>query len=538
MSELYALYDSNVDLTHKKRFGQFFTDERVARFMVGWVLALGAHEIYDPAFGLGAFYLASKAINKSISFAGSEVDSTILNFWRERNVLDNLSVSLEDYLRKWGVVRPAIVCNPPYMRFQRFLAREEVFKTFEEHLGLKLSGYTNIASAFLIKSVSELSYGGRLAYVMPLEFLNTGYGTLVKRQMITEGLIHAIIRLDCEKDAFPDVTTSSGIILFEKTATRNFTRYYVVRELGELEQLLDRVPENVVKQDQLQPHEKWFKYFDAERLQMRTNYLAPLSTYGAFSRGIATGANKFFALKPSQIASLGLTNAELVRCVTKSSQIRKPVFTDCDFNELASADTPVFLLNVNAYLSEQAARYIRHGEEQAFNKRYLTRFRNPWYRLESRQPSPLLFGVFSRDGYKVIRNYSKALNLTCYHGFQPNLFGLQFVDHLFLYLMSAAGRKILALNMRKYGDSLDKFEPNDLNHALAPSIEWFSRIGEQEAREEVEGVILHGRLSSKLERVFDTLVHTQQLLSADDDSVRSISAGDHKRQAPQLRDSF
>lgn len=80
------------------------------------------------------------------------------------------------------------------------------------------------------------------------------------------------------------------------------------------------------------------------------------------------------------------------------------------------------------------------------------------------------------------------------------------MNHLFLYLMSAAGRKILALNMRKYGDSLNKFEPNDLNHTLVPSTEWFSRITEQEAVNETETVRVRGKLSARMEHIFDTLI--------------------------------
>ena len=86
-----------------------------------------------------------------------------------------------------------------------------------------------------------------------------------------------------------------------------------------------------------------------------------------------------------------------------------------------------------------------------------------------REPSPILIGVFSRGGYKIARNETQALNLTCFHGFRPNALGERRVDGLFLYLSSEVGRKIVSMSARMYGDSLTKFEPNDLNSALAPS---------------------------------------------------------------------
>lgn len=513
-SNVYSPYVTTTSLAHRQRFGQFFTEERVARFMLAWVIIPGLDEVYDPAFGLGAFYLASRAMSHTVAFRGSEVDSTILNFWRARTQAPNLSLSHEDYLQKWGQHHPAIVCNPPYMRFQKFLSRDQVFKAFNQHIGLHVSGYTNIASAFLMKSISELTTGGRLAYIMPLEFLNTGYGTLVKEYMLRQGRIHAIVRLDCEKDVFPDITTSIGIILFEKTLSPDVTRYYVIRQLEELETLLQRQPENIVSQQELRAQEKWLKHFEPYALKVRAECLVPLSTYGAFSRGIATGANEFFVLKPSQIASIGLARTEVVGCITKSSQVKHSFFTDHHWNNLVSRDAAVFLLNLNTRLSLHGVEYIRYGEKEGFNNRYLTRARKPWYRIESRRPAPIWFGVFSRDGYKVVRNYTGALNLTCFHGFQPNLFGAQFVDHLFLYLTSSAGRKILDLNMRQYGDSLDKFEPNDLNQALVPSVDWFSPIAQQRVKDEIQAMAPHERLSPEMEDIFRTLIEPTQTDSA------------------------
>jgi adenine-specific DNA-methyltransferase len=514
MSDLSGSYASSTSLEHRQRFAQFFTKAPIARFMAAWVLTPVVDELYDPAFGLGAFYEAARAINGTVAFAGCDLDASILEFWRHRSGAPNLRLSHEDYLRKWGLRHRAIVCNPPYMRFQRFLGRHQVFEAFKQHLGLTLSGYTNIASAFLVKSVSELTDRGRLAYIMPLEFLNTGYGAKVKQHMLRQGRIHAIIRLDCERDAFPDVTTSIGIILFEKSQGATDTQFCVVHQLEELGTLLHRPRGRIVCQEALQPEAKWLKYFEAEVTQVRAGSLTALSTYGAFSRGIATGANEFFVLRPSQAARIGLTEAEVLGCITKSSQVRTGLFSDRDWQNLISCDAQILLLNLNRELSPNAMEYIRQGEASGFHNRYLTRVRSPWYRTESRRPAPLWFGVFSRGGYKVVRNYTKALNLTCFHGFQPNLFGADLVDHLFLYLTSSAGRKILELNMRHYGNSLDKFEPNDLNNALVPTLDWFHSISPQQVAGEVERVAKYGPMSSRMEAIFARLTEPVGIGSA------------------------
>ena len=116
-----------------------------------------------------------------------------------------------------------------------------------------------------------------------------------------------------------------------------------------------------------------------------------------------------------------------------------------------------------------------------FSKPYLTKQRKPWYKLESRLPAPILAGVFNRGRLKVIRNFTNAINFTCFHGFYPNLFGDRYLNRLFVYLISDLGQKILMTNKRQYGNNLDKFEPRDLNEGNCPTIAQFEQVLESDA---------------------------------------------------------
>ena len=102
-------------------------------------------------------------------------------------------------------------------------------------------------------------------------------------------------------------------------------------------------------------------------------------------------------------------------------------------------------------------------------------------------------------------NKTKALNLTCYHGFQPNLLGAVYVEHLFLYLSSQTGRLIVARSMRQYGRALDKFEPNDLNGALVPTAAFFDTISREEVAAAVRSLEENGALPEWIEAVFAPL---------------------------------
>ena len=394
------------------------------------------------------------------------------------------------------------------MRFQKFTNRDLVFEMFEHELGVRLSGYTNAASAFLLKSLSELKPNGKLAYVMPLEFLNTGYGAIVKRRLIADSHLAAMIRLDCEKDVFPDAITSAGIILYDSSRKFSNVAFHAVESIDALQSVLESEPIARIPSSELDPVSKWLPYFERDAIIPDEALTVSLDHYGRFTRGIATGANEFFILRPSRATELGLASPEVSPSVTKSVQIQTPFFTAADYDDLLSMDEPVLLFTAESNHSERAGAYIRLGEERGYHQRFLTKSRTPWHKTEARSPAPLLLGVFSRGGYKIIRNESNILNLTCFHGFHPNLQGAQYLDHLFLYLNSSIGRKIVSLSARRYGDGLSKFEPNDLNSALVPAPDVFDAIPTHSVADSMKRMRETGSAPDGVESWFQSLRKT------------------------------
>lgn len=501
-------YKDQTKIEHLSTFGQFFTPFEVAVFMCYWVMQEDNNKnIYDPAFGLGSFYFAAKSLSENIKFSGMEIDNKIYNFFNQNlSNQDSVTIDCNNYFKSWGKKYEAIICNPPYMRFQKFKDRKKVFSDFEKNLNVKLIGYTNIASAFLIKSLSELKYNGRLAYIMPLEFLNTGYGKVVKAHLLESNKLKFLIQIIPEKEIFPDVTTSIGIILAHNNNKDDCVKFYSISNTKSLTRILYKKPKRSIRSSQLNPSNKWMSFFKKEALKLDRKNLLPLSYYGAFTRGIATGANSFFSLSLSKYKGLKLPRSTLKYCITKSSQVRSNFLTVNDIKQMEKNDSYIFILDVNKKTYNEAVKkYVLYGEEKGFHLRYLTSKRTPWYKIEKRQPAPILFGVFSRNAFKIIRNYSPALNLTCYHGFYPNIFGQAFVDRLFLYFHSKVCYMVLQKNTRIYGDNLKKFEPNDLNELLVPHPNWFSQNTDKYWGNEMSFFKLKGVLSDEAESLFNTL---------------------------------
>ncbi|MEO5355800.1 MAG: SAM-dependent methyltransferase [Nitrospirae bacterium YQR-1] len=504
---LESKYISETPIKHRKNYSQFFTPNPVARLLAEWVMQDNPEIILDPAFGLGVFYDEVMKINsgKQSLFVGYEIDNHIIAYRNHNRNSMNLQIINNDYLESEVGSFDGIICNPPYMRFQKFLNRHNVLPKIEEQIGKKLLGYSNISSVFLMKALKELKVNGNLAFIMPFEFFNTGYGNEVKGSLLENHLLKQIIIFSNEKEIFPDVTTTVCVLLCKNDGKEEAVKITQIKANEEIDKISDisNFYQRKINTLDLPYNKKWTPIILSLFIkQQPSDSFCKLSLYGTFTRGIATGANDFFALTKSNIKKLKIDDTNLCKCITKSPQIRKAVFSDNDFNALYNADKAVHCLDVKNHENHEINNYIKEGEKKGYHERYLTKKRNPWYKIEQRNPAPILFGVFNRGRLKVIRNFTTAINFTCFHSFYPNMFGEQIINKLFVYLLSDIGQKIIQTNKRSYGDNLDKFEPGDLNNSFCPCQNQFELLDEGEAKKVIETAktdeVLAIRMSNEL----------------------------------------
>lgn len=459
-------YVGVVGLEHRKRFAQFFTPEVIADFMARWVLdGRKKADVLEPAFGLGAFSRSLFKQNPKVRVVGYEADATIYNYAAENVAQAGSDVLLynEDYLRaSWEDKYDGIICNPPYLKFHDY-DNASLVPLVNEQLGIRLNGFTNLYTLFLLKSISQLRDGGRMAYIVPSEFLNSDYGVEVKRALLRSGVLRHVVVVDFTQCAFDDALTTACILLCHKDGSLSEVRFSHVSDVGQLQASL--ADYSAWAADQLKPETKWKQYYEGAR-SADYRHLVPFSTFAKVSRGIATGANDYFTFRESKKELYGIPERCLMCCVCHSTDVHGLFFTDDDFQRLSHSDKAVYLFNGRADVEDEHVRgYISLGEETGADKRYLTASRKPWYAIENRKPSPIWVSVFNRKGLRFVRNIAGVSNLTTFHCVYDA--GVVDIDVLFGYLVTNVAKEIFMDNSRQYGNGLVKFEPNDLNKGKA-----------------------------------------------------------------------
>lgn len=456
-------YTKAVGSSHIKAFGQYFTKYEIADFMCSWACA-GAKTVLDPAVGNSVFLAFAKKYSQDCILTGYEIDHKILSYFGNPTLAKIINKNY--LLNDWDTKYDAIVCNPPYNRFQSVGNHDEIIEIIFKHTGIKYSGYTNLYILFLAKSIHQLSATGRLAYVVPSEFMNSKYGIAIKRLLIEKKLLRAIINFENDNEIFFNATTTCCILLLDYEEKKHVT-FYSLKSIRNLNLDIinnENYPARQIDYCHLSASAKWRPYVNQE-IPIHYSNLTPISTFCSISRGIATGSNDFFCFSSLQARENGIPKKCLARCICHSEDIKKPIFTETDFEFLSNSQKTVYLLDATSKDYTTLKKYIAYGQSKGIHQRYLPSHRNPWYSMEQKPPAPIWVTPNCRDGIKFIRNLAGTKSLTTFHSLFINDEYLEDINIIFCYFLTPIAQTIIRENRKTLGNGLEKFQPNDFNTA-------------------------------------------------------------------------
>ena len=454
----------------RRRWGQVATPRPVADWMTNWACADQPHRILDPAVGEGVFiesvrdFFGQRGLKCPVVH-GCEIDADIARRLARRNL--PLELRQVDFLRaRFASSFDAVIANPPYVRHHSHACDEATLAGLDRLCGERLSRMTNLYGLFLIKIRSLLAPGGRAAVIAPAEWLNADFGVPIKRHLLRENAIEAIVQFSHASAVFSDALTTAAIVLIRGgRRAGDSVRLAMVDDAEGLAKLdLDRATER--SPGELDPAQKWSPMIEGRTRPAQSAHT--LADIADCSRGIATGANDYFTMSESTRRRWKIDRRDLRLCIVKARQISGDRFTAIDLRALIDADERVYLLSPRDALSIPVNEYLAEGRRLGIPERYLPSHRPVWFRPEVRRPAPILVSVFARGRFRFVDNKAGVLNLTAYHGIYPHDDSPARVGALVDYLNSPAAARSLADHRRIYGGGLMKLEPRDVESLELP----------------------------------------------------------------------
>jgi adenine-specific DNA-methyltransferase len=460
----------------RRSAGQFQTPTWAADLMARWLLTEPCGTLLDPGVGAGRLLFRTAELDGEAEHApeqmmGLDVDPVSLEMARLNLLMrgvGNVTLSQRNFLLDRLSKRPdAVICNPPYSRHHSVPAAEKqaIHAGFEARLGLRLSRLAGLHVLFLVRALEVVRKGGRLAFITPAEWLDVNYGREIKRFVLEHAQIEAMVLLKDDHLLFDGALTTAAITFIRAdTGSSEPTKVvHMPARLPAVERALAAVngeaqglrTEEVRLTDQM----RW-----SRPVRRRASRGVPLAELASIRRGVATGCNRFFVVSEQIRRKRGLKRSSLLPCVTSPRLISGNELTAADLENMGD-DVPRWLLNERdpaAEAGEDAiGRFLRWGKRvHKAHRGYLANTRTPWYALEQRAQSPILFTYMNRDRGRFIRNSAGAVPLNTFLIVEPGP-GVD-ADELWALLLSPHIERQVRQVRRNYGGGLWKVEPREL----------------------------------------------------------------------------
>lgn len=546
---LADVYEQLISQTARRDLGQFATPDYISHFMASWAISDPNDTILDP--GIGAGQLAYQALRCKMNqgcqkpmqdITGVDVDKIAITMAATALKLADGPGSPNLYQDDFIQFSPiysgsqsqlkaydAIIGNPPYSRHQAVdnQSKNNLNTIISGETGQDFSQRTPLYGYFLIHAAQFLREGGRAAFITPSQFMDTDFGIDLKSYLLEHFTIHAIIQLSDTVDIFDGVKTTPSILLLEAgtpTDTHDTTFLKLSRWPTDtsVETLLNHPSQRdshqavafhaTVAQQVLTTTERWTHYFHETDLQDHPE-LVEFDTLAVIKRGIATGNNSFFCLSQSDIDAHKIPPEYRARMLKTARGLDILNITTEDWEQWRANGDDVWLLycydedgtiqRKDAIESQAVKDYLNHGCETGVTDGTLVSRRNPWYRVDRRDPPDILGKYMNRNGFQFYRNDADLLTTNNTHTIYLNddLDDKDALNAFLAYLNSNFIRGILSKRSRNY-NGLQKLEISDLE--AAPVLDVAS---------------VPQTLKTKLSALFDDLCHARRDPNADDTQI-------------------
>ena len=505
---LGRIYEEIIPQEERRRLGEFYTPRPIAEFMVRWAINSPKDCMLDPGVGSGTFLIEALYRLETLGLARAQAVSQLYGI--DINPLAVLMATINILQRAPGSrprvfmadffdVSPltaqalgmdriefdAVVCNPPYTRHHELprAYKERIARLVESESGLRVSRLSSLYLYFFIHSFSFLKEGGRAAFIIPSEWMESGYGKALREFLLKKAAIDAMILFNEDSIVFPGVLTRACITLVTKEGGTGKALLLKLKSWPSAETLLEVVHERkegsyrwgrvrLVDLEILNTSHSWTPLFETASEISLPSLVTRLGTLAKVSRGIATGANEFFTLSENEVKGHGIEREYLRPVVASARQLTKHlrgyVFRERDWNYMRARGERVYLLwcfkGREELQGTNVLKYIERGEEEGYNNRYLTRHRAVWYQVERRPPPDAFLVYMFRRGIRVTLNEFRALALNTLHCvyFREDVReDAVKVKAILAYLNSDLAFELASRSLRIYGGGMYKLEPRD-----------------------------------------------------------------------------
>lgn len=469
---LGARYCQLRNAEQRRPSGQTFTPESIVTTMVDWAADRSSHyaRIVDPGAGSGRFTFAALSRFPEAQAVCIEADPELALLLRANAAALGLSkrvtVIVDDFRR---CELPAIsgktlfIGNPPYVRHHDISGEwKQWYAQKLRALGHHSSQLAGLHLHFFLKTLELAKTGDEGCYITAAEWMDVNYGQAL-RDLLCNGLGgRAIFAVAPELQIFDDALVSAAITCFSPGRKAGSLTFKRITRVAELERLTDGVD---VQLADAKTNAKWSGLMDSSRAAEEPGFVS-LGDLLKVQRGQVTGANKVWVVPKG---APKLPGRFLVPCVTKATDLTSlPNTQITDISRLrAVADLPASLDELSATEQKEVMAFLAWAKENGAAAGYIAQHRTPWWRVNLKDPAPIVMTYMGRRPPVFVLNTAGARLINVAHGLYPKQpLPVEYLEKLVAWL----NKNVSISSGRSYAGGLIKFEPSEVMRLRIPSV--------------------------------------------------------------------
>jgi len=524
------IYNILIPQSQRRLIGQFWTDELIADWMVSWLLGFQPNLLVDVGYGSGNFLIkAGQHIRDKRLYTqlyGFDISPLLLNITQANFSDYNLispKLAIQDYLvSSIPIDAEAVICNPPYTRHHYInpTTKDKLQWFFRDKLNLSVSRKSSMAFYFLIKLIAEMNEDAHCAVIVPMEVLDAHYGIKAKQVLYHQTAIKAIINFSQQMNAFQNVDVGASILLFKKGYEKdNLVHNVTLDSIPNTDELLMCLnsyqdqnlsfgSHTIKPQNELLEIPKWFGITNSKPVNKEweeNGLVVPLKSLAKVVRGIATGANNFFALTSEEVKKRNLEPC-VVKTIQRNREIQDIILDEETWQKLSDEGKRVWLLYLNGKDKEiklNVLDYISQGETENYHLRSLVQTRKKWYFMEQREIPSIFFTILTRGNPRFILNKAGVRPLNMFLLIYPNTAIIQSgcIEILWVLLNCTFSISRLHSVSRTYGGNTLKVEPRELDNLPVINPLSLPREYRQKIKKMIDNFYYHRKANILIEEV-------------------------------------
>lgn len=410
-----------MDVHRKKRLGAYYTCPNAAQKIADWVVTKGGLTILEPSFGSGVFVHAARQqsrrkFDESCKIIGAEIsESEYESMIPSREEDDFLFHG--NFMEMNEVKVDAVIGNPPYVRLRDLSPHHAKIAVdcATEILQQRIPESASLWMPFVLRAMTFLVPGGRMALVLPAEFLHVKYSRPLWSMLSKSFGYIGVARV--KERMFPEILQDVVVLMCD--AYGNNTDYVDFRMFETLHMYLESSGSNGVHVDiseiisggrpfskALVKHTRWREAVSKVRL-LRVGEVC------RFNVGYVSGDKEFFHPGKEAIDEYKIGSRSLISSISSSRALRGAGLLTSEIpSEMVSR-----LFHPVKSIGPSERAYISHGFEQGVAERYKCRVRDPWYVVPGVKVPDVVLNSFASVPSPLINDSNFAVSNSLLGGY-------------------------------------------------------------------------------------------------------------------------